>query len=114
MGGGGGRRRWEAENFSGSWSIGLYSFRLGLPPTPLQRVQLCLPYLLGGREQSYDAVITWNGYLVAFADALSYRLSGKVRYLGGTYFNEGDKYVVREVRGSTTHQEYDPSVVSSK
>ena len=51
---------------------------------------------------------------MAFADALSYRLSGKVRYLGGTYFNEGDKYVVREVRGSTTHQEYDPSVVSSK
>ena len=35
----------------------------------------------GGREQSYDAVITWNGYSVVFTDYLAVRLGAKVREL---------------------------------
>ena len=49
------------------------------------------------KQRSYAAVVTWNGYLLPFADQLARELGVPTRYLGSRSLNELDKISIREI-----------------
>lgn len=49
----------------------------------------------GGREQAFDAVITWNGFHTALADDLGLQLGSGNRYTGKFHLTEAHKTWVR-------------------